>query len=141
MSSLENFCTLWMSKKRLRAVFCSLISSRSSKQKIFFLLNGFLKDVRNAVCHWENWVSFSSFILQVNENIALRDKQPRREAIEMELRELETKQRQLEQEGVAMEKKLRENNEGSSSYSLIFCIVFTYFYYIYLFRWIFERKL
>ena len=59
----------------------------------------------------------------------------------MELRELETKQRQLEQEGVAMEKKLRENNEGSSSYSLIFCIVFTYFYYIYLFRWIFERKL
>ena len=67
----------------------------------------------------KNWVSLSSFLLQVNENIALRDKQPRREAIEIELRELEMKQRQLEQEGVAMEKKLRENNDGSSSYSLI----------------------
>lgn len=64
---------------------------------------------------------FISFISQINENIALRDKQPRREAIEVELRELETKQRQLEREGVAMEKKLRENNDGNN-YSLLFLI-------------------
>ena len=56
-------------------------------------------------------------------NIALRDKQPRRVEIEIELRELEVKQRELEHEGVAMEKKLRELGDSMFFMKIFYLIL------------------
>ena len=46
------------------------------------------------------------------KSVALRDKQPTRDEIEKELEILETRQRELEMEGVVMEKKMRNTMAG-----------------------------
>lgn len=56
---------------------------------------------------------------KIQSNIALRDKQPRRQEIELELKQIEAKQLELEKEGVTMEKKLREfDSEPEDAYLL-----------------------
>ena len=48
----------------------------------------------------------------IMKSVALRDKQPTRDEIEKELEFLETRQRELEMEGVVMEKKMRNTMAG-----------------------------
>jgi len=48
----------------------------------------------------------------IMKSVALRDKQPKRDEIEQELQFLEVRQRELEMEGVVMEKKLRQSMHG-----------------------------
>ena len=52
------------------------------------------------------------------QSVALRDRQPNQDEIGMELNYLERKQRELEEEGVLMEKKLRENTDSKCHYLL-----------------------
>ena len=54
------------------------------------------------------------------QNVALRDRQPKREEINKELQFLEIRQRELEMEGVVMEKKLRDNSDSKWVYYPIF---------------------
>ena len=58
------------------------------------------------------------------QNVALRDRQPKREEINKELQFLEIRQRELEMEGVVMEKKLRDNSASELVDSVEFLLPF-----------------